>query len=163
MWSSTPISALLSQNRSIFTYSKLPPLVDFVLRFRYRLRCLFETSEKNSAMGTTFFLQIQKWKKITWEYLQFYINLQICTALSACSKPIILGLIFYTICNASALWRGHLGVELKGSFCLSYYHLRSWLSRSIGMIFNFFRNISSLGLIFALINNRHQRWPSLAS
>ena len=45
-------------------YSNLPPGVDFVFRFRYRLRCLFETSEKNSAMGTCFIFKIQNDSKL---------------------------------------------------------------------------------------------------
>ena len=45
-------------------YSNLPPPVDFVFRFRYRLRCLFETSQKNSAMGRHFFLQDKNDRKL---------------------------------------------------------------------------------------------------
>ena len=46
----------LSNKTSItrFCYRHLPPRRDFVFRFPYRLRCLFQISEKNSAMGTTF-------------------------------------------------------------------------------------------------------------
>ena len=36
-------------------YSDLLPRTDCVLKFSIGLRCLFETSEKNSAMGTSFF------------------------------------------------------------------------------------------------------------
>ena len=52
----TILNQIVKRNtRSVVIYSKIPPPVDFVFRFRYRLRCLFETSEKNSAMGTSFY------------------------------------------------------------------------------------------------------------
>ena len=41
-----------------------PPPIDFVFKFRYRLRCLFETSERNSPMGTTFFYKYKNERKL---------------------------------------------------------------------------------------------------
>ena len=46
------------------TVQQSPSPVDFVFRFRYRLRCLFEISEKNSAMGTTFFYKYKNERKL---------------------------------------------------------------------------------------------------
>ena len=58
------IDSTITPTMKIFCTVISPPPVDFVFRFRYRLRCLFETSQKNSAMGRHFFLQDKNDRKL---------------------------------------------------------------------------------------------------
>ena len=60
----SPSSRFFAKIPDVIFLQTSPPRVDFVFRFRYRLRCLFEISEKNSAVGTYFFLSIKNDRKL---------------------------------------------------------------------------------------------------
>ena len=132
-----------------------------------------QISFSNFVIDCVAFLKLQKGIP-PWERL-FFINtkmkenymrilailyLQICTALLACSKPIILELIFgyYLQCFRLMTWspvsltEGHfLSVLLSSQIMIIAFYRNDFQF--------FFRNTFRLGLVFAFINNQHQDGP----
>ena len=143
-------------------YNHLPSPVDFVFRFRYRLRCLFETSEKNSAMGTSFFFNT----KMTENYMRIlaFLYVQIWTVLWGLFRAnnIVANfwMLFATLSAygvvTSEVGPGWTGRLLRTSLASRFLgNLQSWF---LGFFTTTVEVIFRLGFVFAFIASLSLAW-----